>query len=81
MTPTQKYTEFAQVKGEHVEIIGESFEQPVHKSSELEMYSRIRFVHKKIEIWPTRYFGDELSYNDLKKNVEYFKKEMIKEWK
>lgn len=81
MNPTQRHTELAQVKGEHIEIIGESFDTPVHKSQELEMHSRIRFVHKKIEIWPTRYFGVELSYKDLKKNVEYFKEEMIKELK
>ena len=79
MTPTQKYTAFTNHKGEQIDVTGEVYDQPIKTTEAVQLYTQIKFLHKGIEVLPTRYFAEELSFNDLKKNVDYFTKNIKKE--
>lgn len=74
MTPKQ--TAFKEVKKEHkgfeVTIRGTSFDLPVKKTAEVQIYSMVQFFLKDLDLNKTRNFSDELSQEDIEKEVEYF---------
>jgi hypothetical protein len=74
MKPNQ--TAFKELKKEHngheVIIRGTSFDAPVKKAQEIQIYSTVEFFFNELNLERTRNFTDQLSQEDLDKEVEYF---------
>jgi len=74
MTPNK--TAFKEVKKEYkgfeVTIRGTSFDAPVKKTADIQIYSMVQFFLKDLDLERTHNFSDQLSQEDIEKEVEYF---------
>lgn len=77
-TPIQRFTADLTYKGDHLEIIGEVYDQPIKITDNVQPHTQIQFICKKIEVAPTLYFSEQLSFFDLKKNVIDIKRNIKK---
>lgn len=72
--PIQKFSDYTTYKGDTIEVIGEVFNEPIKENESIVLYTRIQILHKNIEVAPTIYFAEQLSFDDLDKNVNHIKK-------
>ncbi len=64
--PLVSYTEFLTLEnGDNIEIIGESFEQPIFKHGEPDLYTQIKFINSK-----------NRTLIDISKGIIYIQKQM-----